>query len=386
MTTQGSGGLLRPFSGYVPVEGFGPRVMGITNAKLTKDERRIASNDMLNYRHTLSKKASSTNKAARKWVARRLGEGVLRRVDEVVMVYRQHDGRSSSIGVIADVSLARYDDGLVRRHEATIINSEKRMGKYMARTRVFTNPVALTYRVGKMADLANLWATGEPDVALEAKDGSHHDLWLVGGSDATAICEALSEPLYITDGHHRLAAASRLAAKERRVDFMPAGIFAADELNLQSFARCFRSLPISPEALIDSIAAKFTIQEVGPSDARPAREGQIGARIGTRYLSIDLLEQDPAISGPESLDANRLQALIIGPLLGVDDPGDSARIEFIEANGTFDLDRYKAWFLPFPEAVESVLQIADQGLTMPPKSTLFGPKVPGGLAIRFIEG
>jgi uncharacterized protein (DUF1015 family) len=360
--------------------------MGITNAKLTEDERRMASNDKFNYRHTLSKKASSTNQAARKWVARRLDDGVLQRVDEVVMVYRQQDGQNSSLGVIADVSLAKYDGGLVRRHEATIATSEKRMGKYMARTRVFTNPVALTYRIGQMAELANLWATGEPDVALEAKDGSQHDLWLVGGSDATAICEALSEPLYITDGHHRLAAAASLATKELRVDFMPAGIFATDQLNLQSFARCFRSLPISPEALIDSIAAKFAIHEVGPSDARPARGGQIGARIGTRYLRIDLPEQDPQVSGPESLDANRLQDLILEPLLGVEDPRESARIEFIEGNATFDLDCYKTWFLPFPEAVESVLQMADQGLTMPPKSTLFGPKVPGGLAIRFIDG
>lgn len=387
MTPPSESRYLRPFSGYVPGVGYGSRVMGITNAKLTKEERRVAARDSLNYRHTLSKKAASSNDEAREWISRRVDEGVLQRVEEVVLVYRQQDGAVSAFGVIADVSLARYDEGLVKRHEATIAKSQKRMANYMGRTRVFTNPVALTHRSQNVVpELVRRCLERDPDVPLKAEDGSLHDLWLVSGDEAAAFCNEVEGPLYVTDGHHRLAAASSLAAKEGRDDYLPAGIFENDQLQLQSFARCFPSLPIEPDELLDAISSQHVVRNVEPSAAVPERRGQVAARIGNQYVRIDVVE-DPTPSGiGPALDANLLQELILRPLIGVKDPRDDKLLEFIEATRDFDLDTYQAWFLPYPEAVESVLEIADRGLTMPPKSTLFGPKVPGGLAIRYIDG
>lgn len=378
---------LRPFSGFVPNVGFGSRVMGITNAKLTKQDRRRASLDPLNYRHTLSKKAASKNKEAREWISRRIDEGVLRPVDDVVMVYRQQDGDVSVFGIITDVSLSKYDAGFVKRHEATISGNEKRMVRYMERTRVFTNPVALTRRPQHhQSDLIRSCLERDPDVPLKAEDGSLHDLWLVSGAEASSFCERFEGPLYVTDGHHRLAAASSLAIREGGESYLPAGIFETDQLQLQSFARCFTSLPLKPEKLLAAIVANHVVSDVDPSMAVSQRGGQVAARIGARYVKIDLANDSlPGDDDHRPLDANLLQELILGPLIGVKDPRDDKRLDFIEATREFDLDRYRAWFLPYPESVESVMQMADRGLTMPPKSTLFGPKVPGGLAIRYID-
>ena len=377
---------LRPFSGFLPTPGNGYRLMGPPNSKLTREERRKAAEDPLSFRHTLGKKANSTHEEAQSWISERVKEGVLDPVEDVLIVYRQIDRGIIAWGVIGDVSLAAYDAGLIKRHEATISKSEKRMISYMNSTRVFGNPVALTHRPqGRVSDLVVECGGRKPDLPLKASDGSSHDLWLIGGEEASSFCRELRGPLYVTDGHHRLAAASSLAAGERRQGFLPAAIFDTSQLRLGSFARCLRSMPLSPEALLAAIASDHRITESEPSDAIPEKRGQIGARVGSRYVKIDIASHLVPDDVSESLDANLLQNLILQPLLGVEDPRNDPRVEFIEATTEFDKDEYPAWFLPHPESVDSVLEIADEGLTMPPKSTLFFPKVPAGIAIRYVE-
>ncbi len=361
--------------------------MGPPNTKLTKEERRQAAEDPLSFRHTLGKKANSTHEEARRWISTRVDEGVLAPVEEVLIVYRQIDRGVVAWGVIANVSLAAYDAGLIKRHEATISKSEKRMIDYMNSTRVFGNPVALTHRpVKRLSDLVASCARRSPDIPLRASDGSSHDLWLISGDEAHSICLEFHGPLYVTDGHHRLAAASALAAGEGRQGFLPAATFETSQLHLGAFARCLTELPLAPDALVEAISNDHSVAEVEQSEVTPDKRGQIGARVGSKYLRIDLADHSIPDDVHASLDANLLQNLILHPLLGVDDPRNDPSVEFIEATSDFDKPEFQAWFLPHPESVDSVLEIADRGLTMPPKSTLFFPKVPAGIAIRYVEG
>jgi len=382
----GSDQLIRPISGFIPTPGHGLRMMGPPNTSLTKEEKRRAARDPLSFRNTLTKKANSSYEEARQWIVDRTREGVIEEVEQVVIVYRQTDRGTTAWGIIADVSLEAYADGLIKRHEATIPESEERMIEYMDRTRVFGNPVALTHRPESgVIGLLETCQDRSPDVPLKASDGSNHDLWLVSGSSAAQWCNEFEGPLYITDGHHRLAAAASLGEGADAPRYLPAAIFDTSQLHLKSFARCITNIPMTPDELMKAIASDHVVTHVDSTTFEPISSGNVGARIGSDYVQIEIARELIPDDLYASLDANLLQDLILGPLIGVDDPRNDDRVDFIESDREFDLPRYQAWFLPHPEAVTSVLGVADRGLIMPPKSTLFWPKPPAGIVMRYVN-
>ena len=381
--------LLEPFSGYVPESQFAHRIVGPPVSTLSPEQRRVARLDPLSFRHVVGRGAGSSHSEAKKWLRTCEKAGALRRVGPMVAVYQQAKGDLVATGIIVDVSVAAYAGGRVKPHEATIAKTEKKMSRYMRTTRIYGNPVALAHRPHPAIEAAIARHTRRPaDYSFVSADGFSHAMWAIQGKEAQELCDGFEDTLYITDGHHRLAAASSVAARERRPDpHLPAGLFSTGQLRLATFARCVVDPHLDAAEVIGRLRADHLVEEVSVAEARPTGRHEFGLRVGRGSYRLRI---DPAMVPDDlyhSLDVNLLQDLVLGPVLGIKNPRKDRRLHFSP-----DLPGLRAkhekctvWFLPFPVSVDDVMAIADAGLTMPPKSTRFGPKLPSGLAIRLLD-
>lgn len=381
--------LLEPFTGFVPDPDFAHRIVGPPAAQLLPDQREAARLDPFSFRHAVGRRANSPHEKARAWIRTCWEHGALRHVGPAVLVYRSGRGDLDATGIIADVSLSAYDSGLIRPHEATITKTERKMAAYMRRTRIFGNPVALAHRHHAGLSAAIEAATSrEPEYSFDSVDGFSHTMWLIEGDEAVDVCRSFEDTLYITDGHHRLAAAALVTAEEGRLDpRLPAGVFAADELWLRSFARYVVDPELDPDGVIDRLGAEHRLEEVSASGFRPERRLEFGVKIGARTFRLAIDPDHAPDDLYRSLDVNLLQDLVLEPVFGISDPGRDERLHFVaDLPNRPGLDlTFDAWFLPFPTSVAEVMAVADMGRTMPPKSTWFAPKLPAGLVIRWLD-
>lgn len=381
--------LLRPFNGYVPAPEFAPRVVGPPVAMLSPDQREAARVDPLSFRHVVGKGAGTSVDEAERWIRSCNAEGVLQPVGPAIVIYQVASGGVVATGLIAEVSLDAYDNGRVKRHEDTLERTEQKMVKYMETTRIYGNPVALAHRHDpRVDDVIAASVTGDPHLAFAAADGSQHKLWVVDPQTSSAVCGWFSDELYITDGHHRLAAAASVARGEgRAASYLPAGVFPPEELQLRSFARCVADPDLDTERVIDQLQAEHDLVEVAATDVRPTRPLEFGVKLAGRCYRL-LLDPDRVPSDLyQSLDVNLLQSLILEPVLGIRDPRADARLHFVpdQPHVVHDELGCGAWFMPFPPTIDAVMAVADPGRSMPPKSTLFTPKLPSGLVVRRLD-
>ncbi len=382
--------LLAPVTGLVPAPEVAHRIVGPPTAVLSPEAREAARLDPLSFRHAVGRGASPSHEEAQDWLRSCVKQGALRPVGPAVLAYRHAKADLVATGLIADVSSSAYDSGMVKGHESTIPQTERKMADYMRTTRVYGNPIALAHRphAGVSASLAARTAH-DPDIGFTAADGSSHELWVIEGDDAEALCASFVDELYVTDGHHRLSAASLVAREEERIGArLPAGVFGADEVRLRAFARCIVDSDLDADAVLDRLRSDHLIEEVSEADARPRERRELGVRIGDRYHRLRIRPDRVPDDLYSSLDVNLLQDLILEPVFGITDPRRDRRLSFVpdRPESAYRAADCGAWFLPFPASVADVMAIADLGMAMPPKSTWFAPKLPAGLVIRLLEG
>jgi uncharacterized protein (DUF1015 family) len=365
------------------------RVVGPPTALLSAEQLEQARTDPLSFRFSVGRRARVSHPRAVEWLARSEAIGALHTFGPAILAYRQTHREVSATGLIADVSLRAYRTGSVKRHEGTIAKTERKMAKYMRTTRLFGNPVALTHRPSPaVTEALAVTALQDPDEAFETVDGLRHELWSIAGRDVAELVSGFEGPLYVTDGHHRLAAAL-LVAEENDPDtaYIPAGLFATTELRIAAFARCVTDPAINHSEIVDRLGAEHELEEVSQPEARPTQRFEYGAKIGNRYFRLRIHEKRIPADPYAALDVNLLRDLILRPVFGIKDPGRDKRVQFVAdtpvaAGGNLHAD---AWFLPAPASVEDVMKVADAGRLMPQKSTWFGPKLPSGLVIRTID-
>jgi uncharacterized protein (DUF1015 family) len=237
----------------------------------------------------------------------------------------------------------------------------------------------------------------DPLFAFTAPDGVEHRGWKV--ADPNAYIEAFDRlaAAYVADGHHRSASAARVGRERREANPQHSGeedynwflavLFPASQLKVLAYNRLVHDLQgKSPEAFLEEVRAITTVTE-GASPV-PASRGQLSMYLDGRWFGVDLpLPENP--DPVSALDVSILQERILAPLLGIDDPRTSERIEFIGGiRGSEELERRvdrgdgSVAFSMFPVGVDQLMQIADAGQIMAPKSTWFEPKLRSGLFIH----
>ena len=320
-------------------------------------------------------------------------------------LYRLVMGAHTQVGVAASVSVDEYDEGLIRKHERTRPDKEDDRTRHVLTLRAQTGPVFLTYRADRRIDaLVEGETHGAPLYDFEAEDGVRHTVWRAASSEQLVRCFKEVPLLYIADGHHRAASASRARAALRTENPNHTGdeeynrflavIFPADQMQILPYNRVVKDLNgLSADDFLSKVGERF---DVTP-DANPRGPGKPGhwhMYTGGKWYGLTLKDggapkndEDPTAS----LDVSVLQDNLLDPVLGIKDVRTDKRIDFVGGiRGTEELTRLvdegaaAVAFALHPTSVEDLIRVSDAEGIMPPKSTWFEPKLRDGILIHTI--
>lgn len=329
---------------------------------------------------------------------RLLDDGVLRRDERPsLFVYRQVMGEHAQLGVMGCCAVDEYDDDRIKKHEKTRPDKEDDRVRHLLAQQAHAEPVFLAHRDDEAIDAAVARVVaGEPLYDFTAADGVRHTVWRTDEPAAAALERAFAAvpALYVADGHHRCAAASRARAAVRsegnagEADHFLAVVFPAGQLQILPYHRVVHDLNgMTADELLARLRGVVT---VCPGAPIPSGRGRFATYLDGRWHEVEappalLADPDP-VAG---LDAAILQSLVLGPLLGIDDPRTSERIEFVGGiRGPEELVRRVerrgggVAFALHPVSMDQLMAVADAGRVLPPKSTWFEPKLRSGLAVH----
>ncbi len=322
--------------------------------------------------------------------------------EPALYLYRLRMGDHEQTGVAGCSSIDEYDRDLIRRHERTRKDKEDDRTRHMVRLAAQTGPVFLTYRDRAEVDaIVNEGKRESPMFDFTAPGGVSHTVWRLSPDSSAKLEVAFRATplLYIADGHHRAASASRARQELARRNPGHTGreaynvfltvTFPAGQLRILPYNRVVKDLNgRAPEAFLEELRRRVGVREAGP--ASPARRGEVSLYLAGRWWTLEL----PAPSGAgaiASLDAERLQRHVLDPVLGIRDVRTDKRIDFVGGiRGTSELEtlvdsgKATAAFSMFPVSLEELMAISDANEIMPPKSTWFEPKLRDGLLIHEI--
>jgi uncharacterized protein (DUF1015 family) len=343
-------------------------------------------------------------------IYRRAGENLQKMIESGVLVrdeteclylYRLTAGAHVQHGLVIAASLDEYRDGRIKKHERTRPDKEDDRARHVLALKANTGPVLLTYRArDEIGDLVRKICTdGEPLCDFVAEDSVEHALWVVSApGDIQRLRSAFSavESLYIADGHHRAASASRAREVLKRSNprhdgsepynrFLAAA-FPHDEMRILGYHRVVKDLGgLGPESFMRRVSEDFQVE---PADApEPDGPGRFGILLDGNWYRLEARQASP----PERLDAAVLQEKLLGPVLGIADPRTDGRIDFVGGGrGVGELEKrcredMRLAFALHPVGVEQLIAAADRGETLPPKSTWFEPKLRSGMVVMSIE-
>lgn len=326
-------------------------------------------------------------------------EGALiRETEPCIYLYQQRMGSHVQVGVATVCHIEDYERDIIKKHEKTRRDKEDDRTRLIGTLSADTGPVFLTYRDSAAID--QLVAAVQKDAPLydfTAPDAIQHTVWRIPGAQAFVDAFAQVPVSYVADGHHRTASAVRVGRERRAANPAHTGnedynwflcvLFPASQLQILPYNRAVKDLNgHTKEGFLDAVGRTFTLLPSG--SATPKRPGEIRMYIDGAWY--DLAWQPAVNADPISqLDVTGLQDRLLAPLLGIDDPRTSKRIDFIGGiRGTDELvklvDSGKAAvaFSMYPTTVEQLMAIADANQIMPPKSTWFEPKLRSGLFVH----
>lgn len=316
-------------------------------------------------------------------------------------IYRQVMGDVVQTGVVGVVDVLDYATGRIKKHEFTRPDKEDDRTRHIDALDAHDEPVFLLHkRDPDLADAIASITVHAPDIDFTAPDGIQHTLWIVRELDIEERIRAAflrMDALYIADGHHRSAAAQRLSElRTKRGDATPetsrflAVVFAEDELNVMAYNRVVADLNgRSDEQFLDELAAIFELEPT-ESAVAPRSAHEFGIYLPGQWWRARVRENLVDESDAKArLDVSVLQDYVLDPILDITDPRTSPRIAFVGGiRGTNELQRlvdsgdFAVAFSLCPTSVQELMQLADQGEVMPPKSTWFEPKLRSGLFVH----
>jgi uncharacterized protein (DUF1015 family) len=328
-----------------------------------------------------------------------LAEGALRQdTRPCFYLYRLIMGAHQQTGLVAVASCEEYLAGTIKKHEFTRPDKEDDRVRHIETLDAQTGPVFLVYRaVAELDQLVKTKLSEAPQIDFRAKDGVRHSAWVIkfpGEIDAIEEAFARIPALYIADGHHRSAAATRVYQQRKGAGgsgWFLAVIFPHDQVQILPYNRVLRDLNGHSEAaLLKKLGDIFSIHEDASPEAR--QRGELGFYIGGKWRTLAFRPELTVSASPvEQLDVARLQKLVLGPVFGIDDPRTSKRIHFVGGiRGPAELERLvnngegACAFSMFPTGIDELMAIADAGGVMPPKSTWFEPKLRDGMFSHLI--
>ncbi|HQU15551.1 MAG TPA: DUF1015 family protein [Gammaproteobacteria bacterium] len=411
--------LIRPLRGLRPAPGRAPDVLAPPYDVVSSTEaRRMADGHPWSFLHISKAEIDLPEsqdphspevyaKAAENFDAL-LSAGVLTRDPEpAYYVYRLRMGDHEQTGVVVAAAVAAYRENRIRRHEFTRPDKEDDRVRQIEALNAQTGPVLLAYpRAPEVDDLLQQVTLGAPEVDLEAADGVRHILWPMaeaGWCAQITRCFEAMRVLYIADGHHRSAAAERVARTRAAADPGHCGqasydaflavAFPAHRMRILDYNRVVKDLNgLAPDDFLARLSERFSVAPA-PDAVAPRRPGEFGLYLPGQWYRLTLPAacippQDPVAR----LDVSLLTDFLLTPVLGILDLRRDPRIDFVGGiRGLQELERrvnsggMAAAFALRPTPMEALMAVADAGEVMPPKSTWFEPKLADGLVSHVLD-
>ena len=305
-------------------------------------------------------------------------------------------------GIAAAASIQAYDEDIIRKHEHTRPKKEDDRVNQIKALRAQTGPVFLTYRQQNDIDeMVNQVKLTRPVYDLVTDDGIRHRFWIVddaGQVDWLDKSFSRMERMYIADGHHRSAAASRVCADKKSdggtsCDSFLAVLVPDDQVQIFDYNRIIRDLNgLSEDDFLENIGRSFSVEKAS-EPVRPATKGEYGMYLPGQWYKLTINPEFMA-SGDSvhQLDVSMLHHNLIGPVLDITDPRRDDRIDFVggirglgELEKRVDSGEMAVAFSLFPTGLDELMAVADAGKVMPPKSTWFEPKLADGLVSYVLD-
>jgi uncharacterized protein (DUF1015 family) len=331
---------------------------------------------------------------------RLIADGILiRDAAPCYYAYRLTMGEHVQTGIVAAASVADYDSNRIRKHEFTRPDKEDDRVRQIEALSAQTGPVLLACPDSPDVDALIARATAGEPVADVTADGVRHTVWL---NDDAATIAGLSTAfdampsLYIADGHHRSAAASRVAASRRAqasAQVFLAVIFPAHQMRILDYNRVVRDLNgLSPDAFLARVGERFAVTPAA-GRVHPEKPGVVGMYLGGRWYRLEI---DPSLVPTDDpvrrLDVSLLSDQLLEPVLGIGDLRRDKRIDFVggirglgELERRVDSGEMAVAFALHATQMGDLMAVADSGQVMPPKSTWFEPKLADGLVSHVLD-
>lgn len=324
-----------------------------------------------------------------------------------IYIYEQIMNGRGQKGIVCCASVDDYINNTIKKHEKTRTIKEIDRINHVDICNAHTGPIFLTYRNNeKISLIINEWSKKEPIYDFISDDGNGHRVWII--DDDLIISELIKlfkevKNLYIADGHHRSASAVKVALKRRKqhpnysgneeFNYFLSIIYPDTELKVLDYNRTVKDLNgLNKSDYMKMIERNFSIYKSKDNLAvHPKEKHEFGMYIDKEWFILKAKEGSFNKNNPiESLDVSILQNNLLSPILGISDPTKSERIEFIGGiRGLKELERradsdMKVSFSMYATTIEDIMNVADSGKTMPPKSTWFEPKPRSGIFIHKI--
>lgn len=313
------------------------------------------------------------------------------------------DGRvQTGIGAVASVD--DYLNAVIKRHENTRQDKEEDRIRHVRACNAQTGPIFLAYRKRELisALVGSYKEEMEPIYDFVSKDGVGHRLWRI---DEMELIEELyqefqsMEAVYIADGHHRCASAVQNAlrlrkeqpeyTKEEPWNYFLCVLFPDEELKILDYNRVVKDLNgFDKKQFLEKISQKFQVKYVGKEACRPGKKGFFGMCLKDGWYELSVLEEYISDDPVDGLDVSLLQNYLLDPILGIKNPREDNRIEFVGGiRGLTALEERVqktggVAFSMYPTAIEELFAVADADRLMPPKSTWFEPKLRSGFLLH----
>jgi uncharacterized protein (DUF1015 family) len=322
-------------------------------------------------------------------------------------LYRLTMNGRSQTGLVALTSVDEYDAGKIKKHEHTRPEKVEDRARHIKIVGAQVGPVFTTFRFDREIDNLFKQVTSSPaPTDFVSDDGIRHELWVIDNDKMIAdIVAAFGklDALYIADGHHRSESAAELCRQMKKkgeikgpndpFNFFLNVVFPDSELAIMPYNRVVKDLNgMTVEELLKKASDKFTIAPAN-GEVNPDKLHTFGFYAEGKWYKLTAKEGtfDPK-HATKSIDASVLADNFIAPLLGITNPRTDKRIDFVGGiRGTKELVKlvdsgeFKAAFSLFPTSIEQLLNVADRGEVMPPKSTWFEPKLRDGMVVNLLN-
>lgn len=410
--------ILRPFKAVRPREDLANKVAALPYDVLNSEEaREVVKNNDYSFLH-VDKAEIDLDKNINIYdniVYNKAKDNLYNMIDKKVLIednkrclyiYKLIMDKREQVGIVGCTSIDDYISDKIKKHEHTREEKEIDRINHVDICDANTGPIFLTYRYNsELSDIIKMWMEKDPIYNFKAEDEVEHIAWIIDDEHTIDnICNIFNNinSIYIADGHHRAASAVKVGLKRRRenpnyngneeFNFFLSVLFPHSDLSIMDYNRIIKDLNgLSTEEYMLKISERFDISIYeGEGAYKPSCEHTYGMYISGKWYKLTAKRGTYDHNNlVDRLDVSILQDNLLKPILGIEDPRTDQRIDFIggirglkELEMKVDQETMGVGFSMYPAKVQDLMDIADIGEVMPPKSTWFEPKLRSGLFIH----